>query len=458
MEIDTAEIDTAEIDTAEIDTAEIDTAEIDTAEIDTAGRDTSGSAELAAEPPKTGEPPRSRLKIVLVEFLPSGGMFQFSFLFGQALARQGHEVLLLTGPDPELRSTTPGFEVVEIFPTWHPAAGEGGSRLRRKVRRLSRALLLAESWRRATRFLRLLRPDIAQFGEFRYPLDSGMFALLARRCPGTALVDVAHNPLPYDVNSKTESVEKGGRLTRSLLAAAYRACDLVLVLGEGPRSNLLSAFPGLHRVAVVGHGDYSALASDGVPPPSAAPAHALFFGAWTKYKNLPLLLDSFELVRRQLPDARLTIAGPVMPDVDLPAITQRAAGIGNVDLRPGYVPITDLPDLFAAHRVVVFTYETVNISGSVHMAYTFGRPVVATDVGSMSDAVPDRVTGLLAPPDPLAVANALVEVLADPELADRLGAHAGRRVQEAASWTAVAERAVDAYRGVVPLTAAAGPA
>jgi len=418
-----------------------------------------GSAGFASPPAPTIEESSAggRLKIVLVEFLPSGGMFQFTFLFGQALARQGHEVLLLTGPDPELRSTTPGFEVVEIFPTWHPTAKPGGSGLRRKARRLSRALLLAESWRRATRFIRLLRPDIAQFGELRYPLDSGMFQMLARRCPGTALVDVAHNPLPYDVNGKSESVEKGGRLTRSMLAGAYRACDLVLVLGDGPRANLLAAFPGLDRVVVCGHGDYSSvLESDDVPPPSAAPANVLFFGAWTKYKNLPLLLDSFDLVRRQLPNARLTIAGPVMPDVDLPGISERAAGIGNVDLRPGYVPMTELPELFAGHRVVVFTYETVNISGSVHMAYTFGRPVVATDVGSMSDAVPDRVTGLLADPDPAAVAAALVEVLDDPDLADRLGAQAALRVQNAASWTAVAEKASKAFRDVVPLGSVRG--
>lgn len=122
-------------------------------------------------------------------------------------------------------------------------------------------------------------------------------------------------------------------------------------------------------------------------PPSAAPPHVLFFGAWTRYKNIPMLLDAFELVRRNLPEARLTLAGPVMTDIDLEAITARAQAIGHVDLIPGYVDLSDLPRLFASHRAVNFPYETVNISGSVHMAYTFGRPVVATDVGSMADAV-----------------------------------------------------------------------
>lgn len=408
---------------------------------------------VAAQPgpspdgPPAGGPP---LTIALVEFLPTGGMFQFTFQFGEALARQGHRVLLLTGPDPELRSATPGFEVVELFPTWNPNVELGGSGLRRKLRRVNRALRLVKSWRHATAMVRMVGPDVAQFGELRYPLDSAMFLQLARHCPRTTLVDVAHNPLPYDVNGTAASVEKGGRLTRWLLDKAYRACDLVLVLGDGPRATLESAFPGLRRVAVCGHGDYSSvLATDRTPPPSAAPPHALFFGAWTRYKNLPLLLDAFALVRPELPDARLTIAGPVMPDVDLPAITRRAAEIGNVDLRPGYVPMDDVPDLFAAHRAVVFTYATVNISGSVHMAYTFGRPVVATDVGSMSDAVRDRVTGRLTAPEPAAVAAALVEILGDPAAADRMGAEGARRADEAASWTTVVDRAVPAYRDAV---------
>jgi glycosyltransferase involved in cell wall biosynthesis len=298
--------------------------------------------------------------------------------------------------------------------------------------------------------IRSLRPEVAQFGEFRYLLDSALFLVLTRRCPATAFVDVAHNPLPYDVNGKSTAVQKAGRLTRRLLTAAYQACDLVLVLGDGPRSDLLAAFPGVRRTAVCGHGDYSSvLSADGTPPPSSAPPHALFFGAWTKYKNIPLLLDAFELVRRALPDARLTLAGPVMPDVDLAAIAARAATIGNVDLRPGYVPMDDVAELFAAHRAVVFTYETVNISGSVHMAYTFGRPVVATDVGSMGDAVQDRVTGLLTAPDPVSVAAALVEILGDATAADRMGAQGAARVRSTASWKAVAEKAVPAYREAI---------
>lgn len=394
------------------------------------------------------------LNIVVVEFLPSGGMFQFSYLFADALAAAGHQVTLLTGPDPELRATRPGLTIRPILPTWHPNADEATG-MRRKVRRAVRALQLADSWRRVIRYVRRHRPDVVQFGELRYALDSAaLLALtrsLGRGTGSTAVVDVAHNPVPYDVTSAEASVQKTGRITRMLLDRAYQVCDLVLVLGDGPRQDLLREFPAVRRVVVCGHGDYSAvLASVQVPPPSAAPPSALLFGAWTKYKNIPLLLDAFELLRVDLPEATLTIAGPVMPDVDLPGITARAAGIGQVELRPGYVPMESLPELFGSHRLVMFPYETVNISGSVHMAYTFGRPVVATRVGGMSDVVVDGVTGVLCEPEAGAIAAAMARVL-DADTAARMGVAAAAHSEAAASWSTVADKAVAGYRSALTL-------
>ncbi|MEB2528883.1 glycosyltransferase family 4 protein [Kocuria rosea] len=378
-------------------------------------------------------------------------MFQFTFQFAQALSLAGHRVHLITGPRPELVSSSPNLKVVEALPTWHPNADLGSPSLRRKVRRVGRALLLAESWRRVLKYVRENRPDIIQFGDLRYALDTSSLLVVAKYGGAKAVVDVAHNPLPYDVTSRTRAVEKSGRLSRALLSRAYRACDLVLVLGEGPKAELMGAFPDVKRAVVCGHGDYSAvLTSHNVPAPSTVPPRLLFFGSWTKYKNIPLMLDAFEMVRATHPEARLTIAGPVMPDVDENHITERADRIGNVDLKPGYIAMNDLPELFGSHRALVYSYATVNISGSIHMAYTFGRPVLATDVGSMRDAVEDGVTGLITASDPSSIAEAMLRILRDDDLADRMGENAGRHARDASSWAGVAERAVAGYMDVLP--------
>ncbi len=88
------------------------------------------------------------LRILVVEFLPSGGMFQFSFQFADALAAEGHQVQLLTGPDPELSSANPRLEVLAVLPTWHPNAQVGGPTWLRRPRRAFRAFQLLDSWRR----------------------------------------------------------------------------------------------------------------------------------------------------------------------------------------------------------------------------------------------------------------------------------------------------------------------
>jgi len=151
---------------------------------------------------------RRALHIVLVEFLPSGGMFQFSFQFAAALARAGHRVTLLTGPDPELSTPVEGLQVASVLPTWHPNAGSGRWG---RLRRVGRALRLLDSWRRVLGHLRRERPDVAQFGELRFLLDSAALAVVARLVGPTTLVDVAHNPLPYNVHDADHSVEKTGR-------------------------------------------------------------------------------------------------------------------------------------------------------------------------------------------------------------------------------------------------------
>ncbi len=382
-------------------------------------------------------------RVLLAEFGAAGGLFHFAFQEGSALADRGHQVVLLTGPDPELTSLTHGFRVLSRFPTWDPTATEDIQGWRRKARRAWRALLLAESWRRLVVLSRRSGPDVVQVSELRYPLDSLGALALARYGRAAVVVDLAHNPLPFDVTGSSTGVEKTGGLGASLLSRAYGAFDLVLVLSEGARERLLAAFPATKRTAVCGHGVFDALpqsAGESLPPPSRSGPSVLFFGSWTRYKGLPLLLEAFSLVRAQIPEARLVVAGPVMPDVDVAALTARAGEIGGIELRPGYVPLSDMAGMFAEARVVALPYSVVNVSGVVHVAYSFGRPVVATNVGSMGEVVRDSVTGVLTDSTPESFAAGLLRILEDDSLADECGQAARATIVGDSSWAAVAER------------------
>jgi glycosyltransferase involved in cell wall biosynthesis len=78
-----------------------------------------------------------------------------------------------------------------------------------------------------------------------------------------------------------------------------------------------------------------------------------------------------------------------------------------------------------------------------------GRPVVATGVGGLADAVEDGVTGLLVPHrDPPALRAAIERLLEDAALRAELGANARRRAEERYSWAAATESLLSLYAEV----------
>jgi L-malate glycosyltransferase len=80
----------------------------------------------------------------------------------------------------------------------------------------------------------------------------------------------------------------------------------------------------------------------------------------------------------------------------------------------------------------VFVLSSVweGMSNGLLEAMAAGRPVVATRVGGNPEVIVDGESGLLVPPrDPQALADAVLRLLRDPELARRMGAAASRRVE-----------------------------
>ena len=64
-----------------------------------------------------------RRRVAMVEFPPSGGLFQFSVQLGEALARRGHRVDIVTGPRPELRSREADCRIHAVLPDLAPPCG-----------------------------------------------------------------------------------------------------------------------------------------------------------------------------------------------------------------------------------------------------------------------------------------------------------------------------------------------
>jgi glycosyltransferase involved in cell wall biosynthesis len=381
-------------------------------------------------------------RTVLVEFSPSGGLFQFAAQLGSALADRGDHVELWTGPTPEITSAEAGFDIRSMLPTWHPNDNGDTGYLRYLLRRGWRAGQLVLSWLVLAYQLRRRPPRAVLYSQWRFTFEPWFVVAICKLLPRTVFGIVAHEPLPRS-DAKDTSTPKKGRLLQASFAAAWREMDTAFVLGPHTRQIVLDHWQPNCDVVVIPHGDSGAMRRGRPPAPvTETEPVALFFGTWTTYKGIDVLIDAFGLVKAEMPTARLIIAGAVGADVDGADLLKRAAANG-VDALPGYCAMDEVPELIESARVVVTPYIRASASGVAHLAYTFGRPVIGTTVGDLPAAIEDGVTGLLVPPNDIPkLAAAMLELLRDPQLAAKLGEAGQVAVQR--SWAVAAASISDA--------------
>ena len=159
-------------------------------------------------------------------------------------------------------------------------------------------------------------------------------------------------------------------------------------------------------------------------PPHALPERpqALFVGVLERYKNVDGLADAWRRVVPRVPDARLRLVGsgtlrPVVGRLarDLPEQTSWNEQLSQPEISKALDEST----------VLVLPSRSEGMGRVIVEAFCRARPVVASRVGGIPDLVQDDVNGLLVEPgDTNALANALVRVLTDRELAERLAAGA----------------------------------
>jgi glycosyltransferase involved in cell wall biosynthesis len=170
---------------------------------------------------------------------------------------------------------------------------------------------------------------------------------------------------------------------------------------------------------------------------------AVFVGALEAYKNVDGLAAAWRRVAARLPGARLTVIGRGSRGA---VIERLVADVDGVE----HFAALDPPDVVAAidrSRALVLPSWPEGLGRVVLEAFARGRTVVATDAGGIPDIVTDGADGLLVPrADTAALADALVRVLEDRDLAVRLGAAAR---ESYGPWHQTAEDFAASYRDLV---------
>lgn len=274
---------------------------------------------------------------------------------------------------------------------------------------------------------------------------------------GCRLVSTVHDLIPLHF---PELVSKKFRLLfRTLIGPALRRADRVITDSEFSRRDILEAFAlPPEKVVVIPLAPHPRFRPVSDPDRERAcrekyglpGRYLLFVGVFEPRKNIPLLIEAFNILRRDYPEGRdiqLALAGG-----DGYRGREITGEIERQNLEPavrllGYVPDGDLPALYQASDLVVIPslYEGFGLPALEAMAC--GTPVLAADSSSLPEIV-GSAGEVFRLGDPGLLAEKMATLLAAP---DRRASMRRKGLERAASftWEQTAQRTLEIYSDVM---------
>lgn len=282
-------------------------------------------------------------------------------------------------------------------------------------------------------FIREINPDVIHIIT---PLDTLQTILYRFR---RKMVLTMHDPFPH-----TGESNKRKTFFRNL---ALKMVPRIVLLNETQKEEFKAAY-GIKEEQVflnkIGRFDYLDIFS--VKGRSVNKSSVLFFGRISPYKGVEYLCKAMMKVRQHIPDATLTIAGGGKMYFDITPYQQQPW----VKVLNRYIGMEELAGLLQDCAVTVCPYTDATQSGVIMTSYSLCKPVIATNVGGLSEMVEDGKTGLLVPPkDVDALADAIISLLKDRKKLDEMAMSimndyfVGDK-----SWKVIADRYVALYNKI----------
>ncbi len=171
-----------------------------------------------------------------------------------------------------------------------------------------------------------------------------------------------------------------------------RLCTHVIALTKHGLVAALAAYPPLRHkcTAVIPHGHYRDAYPSALRRSECRERLGLdhrftflFLGNIRPYKNVPVLIDAF----RQLshPDVRLVIAGQPGHTMQAGELRRLIGDDARIRLSLEFVPDDRVPLYVGAADLMVLPFQSILNSGSVFLALSFNRPVLAPNLGSLPE-------------------------------------------------------------------------
>jgi len=330
----------------------------------------------------------------------------FVGLLSETLAERGHDVCIAALYAPTVRSqplaVDRSVQVVEL-----------NGRVKGRIETTTGYRLL--------RTVRQFRPDVVQANAFH----ALKYLVLVKR------LSRAGWPIVYrNVSMASGWIEKSWK--RRWGTWLFRHVERVATVSDMSKTDLCQAyrFPETHAITVrrgiriPGHVQRERARRQLAELASISPQHPLLLhvGGFTREKNHAGLVEAFEQILQNHPDAQLVLCGdgPLRPDIEqavkATGMSSRVSFLGNR---------SDAAKLTAGADVLLLTSHIEGIPGVVLEAAAQKVAAVCTDVGAVAEAVIDGQTGVLVPAgDMTGLGQAASRLISETAVRERMGSEA----------------------------------
>ena len=162
-----------------------------------------------------------------------------------------------------------------------------------------------------------------------------------------------------------------------------------------------------------------------------------------KAEGLKLLIKAVKEVEKRYPDITLIATGKGIFFDELKEFANLEGADSVIfvgDVKNPYIPLA-LCD--------IYTHISLGEGLPVALleAMSMGKPIIATSVGGIPEAIEDGQNGILTPPDVDKIAEKIIYLIENPGEAEKLGRRARQTLEERFTWRASADKFIEIYSG-----------
>lgn len=228
----------------------------------------------------------------------------------------------------------------------------------------------------------------------------------------------------------------------------YKEADLVIALTDSEKKILVALGVNEQHIAVTGIGPVLAEQADpaaflqkyGIDGPIV-----LFLGQHYAYKGFRQVLEAAKVVWVNAPDTHFVFVGPAVGNSEQAFKEHPDRRLH----RLGSLSLQEKTNALAAADLLCVPSTQESFGGIYTEAWSFQKPVIGGNIASIADVIDEGKNGYLVKQEPHEIAERITYLLANPTIAQSMGAHGYAKVQDRYAWQQIARTTEQAYQRVL---------